>query len=176
MAPPAKLLAASLLPLLASAHFKLNAPPTIGFDEDQEGTDPCGGFTPDFSKNNVSDFHVGGEPVVLFLGHPQANWLFRATLDTTASSNWTQIFPIVQQSGLGDFCEPSITAPEGWIGKQGVVGIVANAVDGLLYQVRVTHYTLDVNPIARVCLYWDTASKSTGPSVHGLCHEATRIE
>lgn len=135
MAPFPKLLAASLLPLLASAHFKLNAPATIGFDEDKEDSDPCGGFTPDFSKNTVSDFHVGGEPIALFLGHPQANWLFRATLDTTASSNWTQIFPIVQQSGLGDFCEPSITAPEGWIGSRGVVGIVANAVDGLLFQV-----------------------------------------
>ena len=135
MAPPAKLLAATFLPLLASAHFQLNAPPTIGFDEDNEGKGPCGGFTPDFTKDNVTDFHVGGEPIALFLGHPQADWLFRGTLDTSASGNWTQLFPIVRQSGLGDFCEPGISAPSAWVGQQGVVGIVAQAVDGLLYQV-----------------------------------------
>lgn len=120
----------------ANAHFNLIAPPTIGFDDDKESNGPCGGFTPDFTnKSALVDFHVGGEPVALKLGHSQANWLFRGTLDETASGNWTQLFPIVQQSGLGLFCETAIPAPESWVGKQGVVGVVANAVDGLLYQV-----------------------------------------
>jgi len=128
--------AAVLFLSTATAHFNLVAPPTIGFDEDKEDTGPCGGFTPDFTKTDgVVDFHVGGEPVALKLGHSQANWLFRGTLDQTGASNWTQLFPIVQQSGLGLFCETAIPAPEGWAGKKGVVGVVANAVDGLLYQV-----------------------------------------
>jgi hypothetical protein len=121
----------------ASAHFNLKVPPTIGFEDSKEGTGPCGGFTPDFSdKSKVVDFHVGGEPVAMSLGHSQANWLFRGTLDQTGGSNWTQLFPIVQQSGLGSFCETAIPAPESWVGKQGVLGVVANAVDGVLYQVR----------------------------------------
>lgn len=122
---------------MVNAHFNLIAPPTIGFDEEKEDSGPCGGYTPDFSnKAAIVDFHVGGEPVALKLGHPQANWLFRGTLDQTASGNWTELFPIVQQSGLGLFCEPAIPAPESWVGKQGVISVVANAVDGLLYQVR----------------------------------------
>jgi hypothetical protein len=121
----------------ANAHFNLITPPTIGFDDDKEGTAPCGSFTPDFTnKSALFDFHVGGEPVAMKLGHPQVNWLFRGTLDETANGNWTQLFPIVQQSGLGLFCETAVPAPEAWVGKQGVVGVVANGPDGILYQVR----------------------------------------
>lgn len=56
----------------SSAHFLLNYPPTIGmavpsqemivnlttpgFDDNLEGTAPCGSFTPDFSKDNVTNF------------------------------------------------------------------------------------------------------------------------
>lgn len=128
--------AAVLFLSAADAHFNLITPPTIGFDESKEGTGPCGSFTPDFSNASVVfDFHVGGEPVAINLGHPQANWLFRGTLDETASTNWTQLFPIVMQSGLGHFCESAVPAPESWVGKQGVVSVVADAVDGLLYQV-----------------------------------------
>lgn len=124
-----------LLPALAAAHFTLDAPASVGpFDEDAEATGPCGGVTIDFSTDNVTEFHVGGEPIDLFLGHVTANWLFRATLDVTASSNWTQLFPILTQTGLGDYCQPAVTAPESWVGQQGVLGVVANAADGFLYQ------------------------------------------
>lgn len=138
----------SLLPVLlllcstASAHFKLNSPPTIGFSDDDEGKAPCGGFTPDFSagaKTKPTEFHVGGEAVSLLLAHPQANWLFRGTLDQSAAGGWKQLFPIVTQTGLGDFCEPAVTAPEKWVGKTGVVGVVADGPDGLLYQVDISH-------------------------------------
>lgn len=126
---------ALLLVSAAQAHFKLNFPPTIGFSDDNEGSAPCGSFTPDFTKDNVTDFHVSGEAISLLLAHPQANWLFRGTLDQTAASNWKQLFPIVQQKGLGDFCEPSVTAPASWVGKKGVLSVVADGPDGLLYQV-----------------------------------------
>ena len=36
-------------------------PPSIGFDDSIEGTAPCGGFTVDFSTDNVTNFHVGGD-------------------------------------------------------------------------------------------------------------------
>ncbi|ROV99057.1 hypothetical protein VMCG_06635 [Cytospora schulzeri] len=124
-----------LLPALAAAHFNLNAPVPVGpFDEDTEPTAPCGGLTVDFSKDTVTEFHVGGEPIAVKLGHVTANWLFRATLDDTAASNWTQLFPILTQTGLGDYCQPAVSAPESWVGQQGVVGVVADAADGLLYQ------------------------------------------
>lgn len=122
---------------LSSAHFLLNYPKSIGFDDDKEGTAPCGGFTPDISSGSsqLVDFHVGGDSLAMRGTHPQSNWLFRATLDGTAESGWQQIFPIVQQSGLGNFCEPQITLPSSWAGKKGVISVVADAPDGLLYQV-----------------------------------------
>ena len=121
---------------LAAAHFELNYPKPIGFKEDTEYTAPCGGYTPDFSKDKLVDFHVGGDSLAMTLTHPQCNWLFRVTTDEKAEKDWEQIFPIVQQSGLGAFCEPSVTVPEKYIGKKGVLSIVSDAVDGLLFQVR----------------------------------------
>lgn len=142
-----------LLPALAAAHFTLNEPVSVGpFDEDVESTAPCGGVSIDFSSDNVTDFHVGGEPVGLFLGHPTANWLFRATLDQTASSNWTMIYPVVAQTGLGDYCQPAVAAPSSWVGQKGILGVVADAPDGLLYQVSSTNPTSTPLPFSPLFL------------------------
>lgn len=122
-----------LLASSASAHYTLLTPTPLGTDDDGQASGPCGGYTPDFTKNTVSDFHVGGGNVGMRLGHPQATWLFRGTLDQTGQSNWTQLFPMVTQSGLGNLCEPSITAPESWVGKNGLIGVVAKAEDGMLF-------------------------------------------
>lgn len=127
--------AAFALLSIANAHFNLNTPTSAGFNEDDEDKGPCGGATLDFDKQAVSDFHVGGQPVGMLSGHTQTNWLFRGTLDKTASGNWTQLYPILQQSGAGKFCEKAVPAPESWVGKQGLLGVVANGPDGLLYQV-----------------------------------------
>lgn len=132
----AALVAALFSPMLVSGHFNLVTPPSIGFDDDKEGTGPCGSFTPDLSASTLPQFHVGGDAIAMVLGHPQANWLFRgASVNGTSCTSWTQLFPIVQQSGLNGFCEPAITAPASWAGSKGVIGVVANAPDGFLYQV-----------------------------------------
>lgn len=137
MAPISSIAAASLLFLgSVQAHFLLLSPAPVGtFDEDNEGTGPCGGYTPDFSTDNITDFAVGGDAIATQLGHPQAQWLYRITTDETASGNWTQIYPIVQQSGLKFFCVPTITVPESYVGQTAVLSVVADAPDGLLYQV-----------------------------------------
>ena len=119
----------------STAHFVLHYPSTIGFDDDLESTPPCGSFTVDFSKDNLTNFHVDGDFIYVTSVHPAATWLFRATLDQTASGNWTNLLPAVQQTGLGDFCETDIKVPSTWAGSKGVVGIVADAPDGILYQV-----------------------------------------
>ncbi|KAF3769681.1 hypothetical protein M406DRAFT_248975 [Cryphonectria parasitica EP155] len=130
-----------LLPALAAAHFTLDAPVSVGpFDEDTEGTSPCGGVTLDFSKDNVTDFHVDGEAIELFLGHPEANWLFRATTDQTGSSNWTQIYPIFTQTGEGDYCQQAVAAPASLVGSTGVLGVVCDGPDGLLYQCAAVNF------------------------------------
>ncbi|KAK1839827.1 GPI anchored protein, partial [Colletotrichum chrysophilum] len=86
------------------------------------------------------DFHVAGDAVGMSNGHPQTTWLFRATLDQTASGNWTQVFPIVLQTGLGNFCEPQIAVPAEYAGKKGVLGVVAHSPDGLLYSCAAVNF------------------------------------
>ncbi|RCI14742.1 hypothetical protein L249_6682 [Ophiocordyceps polyrhachis-furcata BCC 54312] len=123
---------------LASAHFQLLHPPSIGFSDENEDKAPCGGFDPDFSKP-AFDFHVGGEALAMRLTHQQGNWLFRATTDQKAASGWKQMFPVVMQSGLGDFCEPAVKAPSGFEGKKGVcvaVNFVKGSADNIPSQCR----------------------------------------
>lgn len=79
---------------------------------------------------------VDGSAIALTSVHPQATWLFRATLDQTASGNWTTLLPSIEQTGLGTFCEPSVSVPASWAGSKGVIGVVQDAPDGILYQVR----------------------------------------
>ena len=140
MAPLCPLPTAALLFLSSSnAHFILVHPQSIEGDsinEDREGNAPCGAVLPDLTKDTTNDFHVEGDLISVRLGHPQANYLFRATLEDKASGNWTQIFPIIMQSGLGTLCEPAVAVPKEWAGKKGVIGVAANAPDGILYQVR----------------------------------------
>lgn len=52
-----------LLTQEAWAHFNLNYPETIGFEDEVQHDDPCGGFTPDFSEDTMTDFHVEGDAV-----------------------------------------------------------------------------------------------------------------
>jgi hypothetical protein len=68
--------------------------------------------------------------------HPQANILFRGTLDMSASSNWTNLFPVFAQYGIGAFCKPDLTVPASWAGFTGIIQVIQDAVDGMLYQVR----------------------------------------
>jgi hypothetical protein len=134
MASLLNLLALSALALpLTSAHFIVNAPAALGFNSQLQGTAPCGGFS--FVANGASDYHVDGEAIALQTLHAQSNIIYRATLDRTWASNWTVLFPIVTEYGLGNFCEPSIPVPASWVGQTGTLQVVQHAEDGLLYQV-----------------------------------------
>jgi hypothetical protein len=148
MAPLSKItsaLVALVLASQASGHFLLNYPATVGFDDDNEGTGPCGGETVDFSKNNVTDFHVGGDTIWVTNTHPTTTFLFRATLDMTAGGNWTNLRQPIQQVGLGESCEPMVAVPSMYEGKKGVIQVIADSPDGILYQVRNPVYSLWVS-------------------------------
>lgn len=121
----------------STSHFLLNYPPTIGFDDSLETTAPCGSFKVDFATDNVTDFHVGGDALAMTSIHPQATWLFRAAVGEAATpENWTTLLPAVQQTGIGDYCEQDVTVPADYAGQKGVISVVQDAPDGLLYQVR----------------------------------------
>lgn len=126
----------TLLPT-ALSHFILNYPQPLGypnFNDDAEGNSPCGGQPITFASNDTN-ITVGGFQLSSRTTHPQANWLFRATLSTQAPFNWTNISPVISQSGLGDFCATNLTLPAEFAGKQGLIQVTQGAVDGDLYQV-----------------------------------------
>ena len=120
--------------LCASAHFILRYPKSLGFNDDTESTSPCGGFDVTFNSSDDS-VPVGGFPVSMLSTHPAANWLFRATLDQKAPFNWTNLLPVVEETGLGQFCLPAIKAPSDFTGKPGVIQVIQQGPDGILYQV-----------------------------------------
>jgi len=125
----------------STAHFYLTYPPSIGFNDALETHGPCGGFTVDFSKDNVTNFYVDGNAIAVQDIHIKAKWLFRATLDLTGSRNWTKLLPIVGQNGLGDFCETNVKVPSTWAGKQGIIGVVQDSPpDRFLYQCAAVNF------------------------------------
>jgi len=128
----------ALLAVLPStfAHFILNYPTALGvFKDEEEGTAPCGGYDINFS-GNVTEVPVGGFAVALMSTHPQADWLYRITTSTEEPYNWTNILPVVSESGLGAFCLPDLTVPSSFVGQQAIIQVTQDAVDGELYQVR----------------------------------------
>jgi hypothetical protein len=128
--------AALLLAATANAHFTVQYPGLVGaFDEDNEDKGPCGGYSPDLASIDTVDFHVGGDSIATKSTHPQTNWLYRITTDATASGNWTQVYPIVQQSGPGNYCTKQLTIPAEYVGEKAILSIVGSGADGVLYQV-----------------------------------------
>ncbi|KAK4118412.1 hypothetical protein N657DRAFT_545880, partial [Parathielavia appendiculata] len=178
MAPVRSLLIAALLSATAQAHFELIQPTSLegdSFNENLEANAPCGGGVADLSKNTATDFHVDGDAVGLLLGHAQANWLIRATLDERAGGNWTQLFPIVTQSGRGNFCEPSVTAPKEWVGKKGIIGIACAAPDGLLFQCAAVNFVEGANKAPSNCQNGSSVSLSftSDPTLSALVGDAS---
>jgi hypothetical protein len=124
------LLLLSLLPA-AFAHFLLLSPTSLGDDTTNQATSPCGGYTPDL--DDTTDVHTNGEAFTVQSSHPQSDWLFRATLDSTASKDWVEIHPIFQQSGIGTFCIPDVVIPSQFVGQKGIISVVGSGEDGMLY-------------------------------------------
>lgn len=133
---------------LAAGHFNLNYPVSLGFNDDKESEGPCGGFQVDFT-GNVTNITVGNFPISLRSGHPQADWLFRVTLSKADPFNWTNLLPVVDETGLGFFCLENVMAPAEFAGKQGLVQVIQNAADGALYQVGSADWT---TPTQLTCL------------------------
>lgn len=119
---------------LSSAHFILQWPPNAGFDEDKEASSPCGSFTPAVS-NSSPDIQVERFAIQIENVHPVGEWSFRGTLATEAPYNFTEIVPIVKTTGIGEFCLQYMSVPSDWAGNAGILQVVDNSPDGILYQV-----------------------------------------
>jgi hypothetical protein len=102
---------------------------------------PCGGFTPDFTKDNVTDFHVGGDTVLLLGAHPTITYLIRATTDQTAAGGWQPLLASdIQVVGLNLACNPSVPAPAAFAGSKGIIQVIADSPDGILFQCAAVNF------------------------------------
>ena len=118
---------------LSKAHFVLQSPTSLGFNDAVEGTGPCDSFDIK-SRGNVTNWPIGGYPVQILTTHPQVLLEFRAAL-LSNTDGWVNIIEPVEQTGVGTFCLPAVTGYEAWIGQDAVFEIVQFAPDGLNYQV-----------------------------------------
>ncbi|TGJ62262.1 hypothetical protein EYR41_002241 [Orbilia oligospora] len=118
---------------LTSAHFFLDTPIAIGFDDLTLTEAPCGGFDPTDRSAGVTEWPVLGYPIALITTHLNVNWTFRAALLSDVT-NWVDIFPRIHQTGIAEFCLPEVPGIEAWIGQDAVVQIIQEAPDGLLHQ------------------------------------------
>ncbi|OBT51344.1 hypothetical protein VE04_08459 [Pseudogymnoascus sp. 24MN13] len=125
-----------------TGDFNLNYPTTLGFNDDTEGTGPCGGFEPSLAK--TTDFHIGGDFIAVKTTHPKSNWYFRATTNATAGGGWLHILPEIEQSGLGAYCEQNLKLPDSFAGQKGFVQAVQHAVDGDLFQCAPVNFVTGV--------------------------------
>ncbi|EWC46035.1 hypothetical protein DRE_04828 [Drechslerella stenobrocha 248] len=143
-----------LLPL-ASAHFLLNSPPTIGFSDDDQGVYPCGSFKAD-DRKSVTEFPSGGIPISVTSTHPKDVWFYRAAL-LNDTEGWVDLSPAITQTGTGEFCT-TIKGPSAWEGEDGVLQIIASAPDGFLFQCAAVKFV---------------GGEATAPD--GKCKNGTRV-
>ncbi|KAH8650808.1 hypothetical protein BGZ60DRAFT_349237, partial [Tricladium varicosporioides] len=122
-----------VLSLIAQSHghFVLQQPVSLGFDDGQEGTSPCGSFSIN-DRTTVTSFPIGGYPFHLLSTHTKSIFKYRAALasDTTSFVDLLT----VSQVGVGDFCIPAVPGYGPWVGKDVVIQVVQFSVDGVLYQ------------------------------------------
>ena len=123
-----------LLALVAGAcgHYTLDYPFTTGFDEDQEPNAPCGGFDP--TATNLTAWPLSGGEIALDSHHPEMTLLFRSQL--MGSNSWVNLSDgFLLMTGLGELCINAGPVPSNWSGMAGVVQVIGQPPDGILYQV-----------------------------------------
>jgi hypothetical protein len=120
-----------------TAHFILQIPTSIGYDDTNEGIAPCGNFNASDRSKGVKTWPVGGSAIKVLTTHTSVTWEYKmALLSNTAS--WTSVTPLLYQSGVPYFCEPQIPAPAAWAGLDAVLQVIQHTSHGDLYQVSIS--------------------------------------
>lgn len=144
---------AALVPV--SAHFNLNYPAARGFNEDNLGTGPCGGFdTPASKRTPVSTTSLA---VDLKMGHDENAVQVLMGLGDNPGNNFNIILVrTFRQEGLGEFCFKEIALPADIGIKDGMnatLQVVTNGdPTGGLYNVRITRLVDGITMLTSVLL------------------------
>ncbi|KAF2475595.1 uncharacterized protein BDR25DRAFT_340289 [Lindgomyces ingoldianus] len=142
MAPPFNSLLWSLFVFIflqADAHFVLQLPPSLGFNDVKEGEGPCGSFSIN-NRDKVTEWPVGGYPISLLTTHTKAKLTYWTAL-ANSTDKLVDLIPQMNQMGVGDFCLPTVPGKKEWVGQDAVVQIVQEAADGSLYQCAAVKFT-----------------------------------
>ena len=122
------------LAAVAHAHFVLQIPTNVGFDDSVEDQAPCGSFDAT-NRSTVTDWPEAGSSIAVLTTHIQQTWHISASL-LTDPNNFVPLIPDFSQAGVGTFCLPSVPGNPAWVGKDAILQVVQHGADGTLYQVR----------------------------------------
>lgn len=86
-------------------------------------------------NDTAPEVQVDQFAVEIFSSHPAGSWSFFATTGTESPYNFTEIVPVINSTGIGEFCLTNLRAPGDFAGKSGVLQVIDRSVDGILYQV-----------------------------------------
>ncbi|KAK6529400.1 hypothetical protein TWF281_008576 [Arthrobotrys megalospora] len=118
-----------------NAHYFLQSPPSIGFDDTTLTTAPCGGFSATDRSGGVTDWPVSGYPFSVITTHLDVVWAFKAALiNNGVVGQFQDIYANVHQTGISEFCIPAIPGIRDWIGRDAVFQVIQKAPDGDLHQ------------------------------------------
>ncbi|KEY74953.1 hypothetical protein S7711_01302 [Stachybotrys chartarum IBT 7711] len=124
---------------LVQAHWILNVPPTLGFDDVYEGIAPCGNIDPSLRNGTITRYPIAGHPIGFLNTHSHALFEFSvATLDDL--DHWEPVGGTLSTHGAGEFCIDRFPLPRRYVGKNAVLQIIELGGDPL-YQcaaIRVT--------------------------------------
>ncbi|KAK5130931.1 hypothetical protein LTR08_001534 [Meristemomyces frigidus] len=129
---------------LSTAHFVLNWPPTAGFVDEGESSAPCGSAIV-MVNSSSPNVQVDRFAVQILSTHPAGEWMFRATTSTEEPYTWTDMTPVVNTTGAGNFCLDDMHAPSSFAGKPGIIQVVDKSVDGALYQCAPVNFVTGAN-------------------------------
>lgn len=125
------------LALTANAHFVLQIPTSLGYNDELETTGPCDTFDPTDQSQGVTEWSVQGDSIGLLSTHPSVTWEINVAL-LSDTSNWRPLVQSFGQKGVGEVCFTNVPGFEAWVGKDAVLQLIQHAPDGKLYQVSNT--------------------------------------
>jgi hypothetical protein len=122
------------------AHFVLQLPTSIGFDDSREDQGPCGSFDPTDRSKGITDWSVAGDNIAVLSTHTSVTWELNVAL-ASSPGTWVPLVQPFAQRGVGSICFKAIPGFSAWTGQPAVLQVIQHGPDGILYQV-----SLEPNP------------------------------
>lgn len=118
----------------ALAHFVLEIPTSIGFDDEKLDQGPCGSFDATDRSKGIAKWSVGGGNIGVISTHGRVTWEINVAL-VSEPTRWLPLLQEFAQSGVGNVCIQRVPGFSAWIGRPVVLQIIQHAHDGSLHQV-----------------------------------------